>query len=98
MTLLGVDAMQFIDKDQFREDMLKLLSEQDTDILLRLYDLRRGQVPVKVIATALGLTEGRVKHRILKSLDLLRRVAGYAVILQRAIEGLDADPETPKSN
>lgn len=90
--------MKVFDKDQFREDMKPILDGQDIEILIHLYEARRCKAPAEEVSKILGLTAGRVKHRILKTVDYLRRLAGYAVLFERAVEGLDSEPENPKAN
>lgn len=90
--------MQFFDKDQFREDLKGLLSSHDIELFVQLYEARRCPNPTHAVATALGLTEAGVRFRTLKTLDKMRRIAGYAVLLERAADGSDVEPETPKSN
>lgn len=90
--------MQFFDKDQFREDLKGLLSSQDIELFIQLFEARRCPNPTQAVAAVVGLTEAGVKSRTLKTLDKMRRIAGYAVLLERAGDGSDAEPETPKSN
>lgn len=99
MSFLGRDK-QFFDKDKFREDVKPFLSEQDAELLVHLYEARRIEKDkaIRAVALLLGLTVGQVAHRALKAVDYFRRLAGYAVLFERILDGVEAEPDTPKSN
>jgi hypothetical protein len=90
--------MKFLDKDQFREDLKAVFSKEDVEILIQLYKAKHCPNPTDEVAKALGMTAVRIKQRTLKSIDFLRRMAGYAVLLERAAQGDDSVPVKPKAN
>jgi DNA-directed RNA polymerase specialized sigma24 family protein len=59
-----------LDKDVFESDLSELFSEQDREIMWRMYETTCQSK----IAKQMGLTQGRVRHRFFRALDKIKEL------------------------
>lgn len=60
-----------VTEDELREDLAQVFEEIDVNILVGMWETTCQSE----VATQLGLTQGRVRHRFFKSVETLKRVA-----------------------
>lgn len=94
----GIKRIQFLrtidpalERDRFERDLAPKFSDQDREILWRMYETTCQSE----IAKQMGLTQGRVRHRFFRSLDRIKRLivdGGREVEVELQMQQREGDP------